>query len=82
MLFAALLCRYLAQPLRSLWVGALLGMIWYYVSFRFFWASFNPFLVAQQSFPGMFFAHVVFGLCMGTYSRSVRSLPSLESQDD
>lgn len=75
LLFAILLSPYRAKPLRSLWLGAFLGGVWYYLVFRFFWARLDPVLVLHQPFPGVFLAHLVFGFCMGLYPRFVARLP-------
>jgi hypothetical protein len=80
LLFAILLAPYRAKPLRSLWLGAFLGGVWYYLVFRYFWVRVDPALVLYQSFPGVFLGHVVFGLCMGLYPRFVGLLPGRQAQ--
>jgi hypothetical protein len=75
LLFAILLAPYRARPLRSLWLGAFLGGVWYYLVFRFFWARVDPAIVLYQAFPGVFLGHLVFGFCMGLYPRFVARLP-------
>ena len=74
LVFAILLRRCLSRPVRALWMGSLLGGIWYYFVFRYFWARIDPALVLYQSFPGVFLAHMVFGFCMGLYPRFVQAL--------
>jgi hypothetical protein len=75
LVFALLLRRCLSQPIRALWMGSLMGGIWYYFVFRYFWAQVDPALVLYQAFPGVFLAHMVFGFCMGLYPRFVQTLP-------
>ncbi len=73
-LFGLLLVRYLSRPIRSHWIGLLLGVIWFFVAFRYFWPSVNPAVVTYQSLPAAFLSHMVFGFCMGLYPRFVARL--------
>ncbi len=79
LVFAVLLRRCLSQPIRALWIGSLMGGIWYYFVFRYFWARIDPAIVLYQSFPGVFLAHMVFGFCMGLYPRFVQALPFIRT---
>ena len=77
LIFAVVMRPCLAKPLRLLWLGALLGGVWYYVVFRYFWVRVDPAMVLYQPFPGVFLGHMVFGFCMGLYPRFLEQLPGL-----
>lgn len=68
-----LLARYVYRTRRCRLAGLLVGLGWYYLTFRFFWPSVNPKLVALQPFPGVLFAHILFGICLGLYPFYVRA---------
>jgi len=69
-LLAALLNREILCRLAAL----VFGITWYYLTFRFFWPSWNPELVFQQPFPGVVFGHVILGISLGLYPRFLRLL--------
>ena len=73
-LFGFLLVRFVSRPIRSHWIGLLLGVLWFFVAFRYLWPQVNPALVTHQSFPAAFLSHVLFGFCMGLYPRFVARL--------
>ena len=73
-LFGLLLVRYVSRPIRSHWIGLLLGVLWFFVAFRYFWPWVNPAVVMYQSLPAAFLSHLVFGFCMGWYPRFVTRL--------
>ena len=45
--------------------GVLIGLAWYYLSFRLLWREWNTALVVHQPFPGAVLGHAVFGFCLG-----------------
>ena len=69
-----LLLKYVARPIRSLWMGLLLGMAWYLVAFRWLWPSLNNAVVLYQPFPTMFVGYLLYGLSLGLYPIFVRRL--------
>ena len=73
-LFGLLLVRYVSRPIRSHWIGLLLGAIWFFVAFRYFWPHVNPAVAMYQPLPAAFLSHLVFGFCMGLYPRFVARL--------
>ena len=76
--FYKLLAHYQLRPQMCRLVGLLIGVAWYYVTFRFFWAQMNAAVVLYQPFPGVLFGHVIFGICLGLYPLHVRTLQELE----
>ncbi|MGH7417431.1 MAG: hypothetical protein ACREKB_06615 [Candidatus Rokuibacteriota bacterium] len=73
LIISAALGPFLARPARCALVGALLAMGWYYGVVRILWPQWNP-LAARHPFPGMLFAHLIFGVAMGTYPRFLAQL--------
>lgn len=73
-LFGLLLVRYIARPIRSHWIGLLLGVVWFFVAFRYFWPRVNPAVVMYEPLAAAFLSHLVFGFCMGLYPRFVARL--------
>lgn len=69
-----LLVRYVAKPIRSLWVGMLIGIVWYLAAFRWLWPWLSRALVIHQPFPTMVVGHALFGLALGLYPVFVRRL--------
>lgn len=64
---------FLARPVRCAVVGALLALSWYYFVVRMLWPQWNP-LALRQPFPGLLFAHLIFGVAMGAYPRFLAQL--------
>ena len=73
-LFALLLRRTLKRRwLRS--SGALLlGFSFYYLGLEFLWSDLNPRLVVYQPFPGLLFAHLIFGFTMALLPRVLEEI--------
>ena len=69
-----LLVRYVARPIRSHWIGLLLGVVWFFVAFRYFWPRVTPAVTMYQPLPVAFTSHLVFGFCLGLYPRFVARL--------
>lgn len=69
-----LLVRYATRPVRSLWVGLLMGLAWYLVSFRWLWPVVSEAVVVYQPFPAMFVGYLLFGVSLGLYPVFVRRL--------
>jgi len=69
-----LLVKYVARPVRSLWVGVLLGVTWYLAAFRWLWPALSGAVVVYQPFPAMFVGYLLFGLMLGLFPMFVRRL--------
>jgi len=69
-----ILSLYVAKPIRSLWVGTLIGVIWYLAAFRWLWPLLSSAVVSYQPWPTMLLGHVLFGLGLGLYPFFVRRL--------
>ena len=69
-----LLVRYVAKPIRSLWVGMLLGIVWYLAAFRWLWPWLSRAVVIYQPFPAMLIGYVLFGVALGLYPVFVHRL--------
>jgi len=80
---AMLLSPFVARPVRFALAGALLALGWYYGVVRWLWPLWNP-LALRQPFPGLLFAHVIFGVAMGLYPRFLADLAdhAVEAQPD
>jgi hypothetical protein len=78
-----LLHPFVSRPTRCSLVGALLALGWYYTVVRGLWPLWNP-LAVRQPFPGLMFAHLVFGVAMGMYPRFLAAFEShgMEEQPD
>jgi len=74
LIFSFLLVRYATRPLRSLWLGLLLGVVWYLGSFRCLWPFVSTAIVMYQPFPAMFVGYLLFGLSLGLYPMFVQRL--------
>lgn len=72
-----------ARPTRCSLVGALLALGWYYTVVRWLWPQWNP-LAMRQPFPGLMFAHLIFGVAMGMYPRFLAAFErhGMEEQPD
>ena len=68
------LVLYVAKPVRSLWVGMLIGVAWYLAAFRWLWPLLSNAVVIHQPFPTMLVGHVLFGVGLGLYPFFVRRL--------
>ena len=69
-----LLILYVARPVRSLWVGMLIGVIWYLAAFLWIWPLLSSAVVTYAPRPTMLVGHVLFGLGLGLYPFFVRRL--------
>ena len=78
LIFYKLLAHFQFRPRMCRLVGLLIGVTWYYLTFRFFWAQMNTAVVLYQPFPGVLFGHVIFGICLGLYPLHVRTLQQSE----
>lgn len=80
---SVLLAPLAARPTRCSLVGALLALGWYYGAVRALWPLWNP-LAFRQPFPGLLFAHLIFGVAMGMYPRLLAELHDhgMEGQPD
>jgi len=78
-----LLGPFAARPMRCSLVGALAALGWYYAVIRGLWPLWNP-LALRQPFPGLMFAHLIFGVAMGAYPRLLAELGDhgVEGQPD
>jgi uncharacterized membrane protein YqhA len=68
------LVKYVAKPRRSLWIGLMLGLVWYLTSFRWLWPHLSVAVVVYQPFPAMLVGYLLFGLSLGLYPVFVRRL--------
>ncbi len=80
---AVFLSPFALRPRRYALLATLLAVGWYYAVVRWWWPQWNP-LALRQPFPGLLFAHVIFGMAMGIYPRLVADLNphGLEGQPD
>ena len=80
---SVLLARSASRPTRCSLIGALLAFAWYYSVVRWLWPLWNP-LALRQPFPGLLFAHLIFGVSMGIYPRFLAELQDhgMEGQPD
>jgi len=69
-----LLILYVARPVRSLWVGMLIGVIWYLAAFLWIWPLLSSAVVTYAPRTTMLVGHVLFGLGLGLYPFFVRRL--------
>ncbi len=74
MLAAWPLAKLSRRPYLCRALGVLLGLAWYYFSFRFLWREWNPALVIRQPFPGALIGHAVFGFCLGLLPRALEDV--------
>ncbi len=81
--FSVLLAPLTARPLRCSLLGALLCLGWYYGAIRWLWPLWNP-LAHRQPFPGLLFAHLIFGVALGIFPRLLAELQDhgMEGQPD
>jgi len=71
------LIPFVRRPVRSALVGCLLGLCWYYVSFRYIWPQVSPALVVFQPFPGVLIAYLLLGFIVGLYPRFAARLSGI-----
>ena len=69
-----ILILYAARPVRSLWVGMLIGVIWHLAAFLWIWPLLSSAVVTYAPRPTMLVGHVLFGLGLGLYPFFVRRL--------
>ena len=68
------LARLRGRPYWCRAAGVLIGVAWYYFSFRLLWRDWNPALVVRQPFPGALLGHAVYGFCLGLLPRALEEV--------
>lgn len=73
-LFAFLLRRTLQRRWLRTAGALLLGFSFYYLGLEYLWSDLNPRLVVYQPFPGLLFAHLIFGFTMALLPRVLHEI--------